>query len=136
MWPRRRVFLPAEVTQVGVIAEKRQTSMLLIFSLYSSDNRYDQQFEKNRANINVVPGLSVFPGVGDAIMMGADYRCIRLRSPMCVMAEYAEPSDGAQRRWPNRISAAPGQLASWATSRSSNDALRGACRPSRSSRIS
>ncbi|MFQ8805198.1 MAG: hypothetical protein ACLR8Y_09010 [Alistipes indistinctus] len=31
-------FLPAEVTQVGVIAEKRQTSMLLIFSLYSSDN--------------------------------------------------------------------------------------------------
>ena len=34
-------FLPAEVTQVGVITSKRQTSMLLVFSLYSSDDKYD-----------------------------------------------------------------------------------------------
>ena len=33
-------FLPAEVTQVGVITSKRQTSMLMGISVFSSDNRY------------------------------------------------------------------------------------------------
>ena len=40
-------FLPAEVTQVGVITSKRQTSMLLGFTVYSSDDRFDQTFLQN-----------------------------------------------------------------------------------------
>ena len=42
-------LLPAEVTKVGVITSKRQTSMLLVFSLYSSDDKYDNEFLENYA---------------------------------------------------------------------------------------
>ena len=34
-------FLPAEVTQIGVTTQKRQTSMLLGFAIYSEDDQYD-----------------------------------------------------------------------------------------------
>lgn len=39
-------LLPAEVTRVGVITEKRQTSMLMVFSLFSPDDRYSLEFMK------------------------------------------------------------------------------------------
>ena len=101
-------FLPAEVTQV--IAEKRQTSMLLIFSLYSSDNRYDQQFLENYANINVVPEVKRIPGVGDAMVMGADYS-MRIWLKPDVMAEYKlMPSDVSAALAEQNIEAAPGQF--------------------------
>ena len=64
-------FLPAEVTQVGVITSKRQTSMLLVFSLYSSDDKYDNEFLENYAKINVIPEVQRVPGVGDAMVLGA-----------------------------------------------------------------
>ena len=103
-------FLPAEVTQVGVIAEKRQTSMLLIFSLYSADNRYDQQFLENYANINVVPEVKRIPGVGDAMVMGADYS-MRIWLKPDVMAEYKlMPSDVSAALAEQNIEAAPGQF--------------------------
>lgn len=103
-------FLPAEVTQVGVIAEKRQTSMLLIFSLYSSDNRYDQQFLENYANINVVPEVKRIPGVGDAMVMGADYS-MRIWLKPDVMAQYGlMPTDVAAALAEQNIEAAPGQF--------------------------
>src|SRR5699024_1792615 len=39
--------LPAEVTQVGVTTSKRQTSILQMFSLYSPDDSYDENFLAN-----------------------------------------------------------------------------------------
>ena len=86
-------FLPAEVTQVGVIAEKRQTSMLMGFALYSDDDRYDQKFLENYANINIVPEVKRVPGVGEAMVMGTDYS-MRIWLKPDVMAEYKlMPSD-------------------------------------------
>ena len=42
-------LLPAEVTRVGVITEKRQTSMLMVFSLFSHDDRYSMEFHEYNA---------------------------------------------------------------------------------------
>ena len=64
--------LPAEVTQVGVITQKRQSSMLLGFSFYSSDDKYDNEFLENYMNINIIPEIKRIQGVGDAMMMGTD----------------------------------------------------------------
>ena len=103
-------LLPAEVTKVGVIAEKRQTSMLLVFSLYSSDNRYDAQFLENYASINVVPEIKRIPGVGDAMVMGSDYS-MRIWLKPDVMAEYKlMPSDVSLALAEQNIEAAPGQF--------------------------
>ena len=49
-------LLPAEVTQVGVTTQKRQTSMLMVFSIYDEKDQYDIEFLENYANINLISG--------------------------------------------------------------------------------
>ena len=103
-------FLPAEVTKVGVIAEKRQTSMLMGFALYSDDDRYDQKFLENYANINIVPEVKRVPGVGEAMVMGTDYS-MRIWLKPDVMAEYKlMPTDVSAALAEQNIEAAPGQF--------------------------
>ena len=103
-------LMPAEVTQVGVITQKRQTSMLLIFSLSSPDDSYDMEFIENYAAINIVPEVKRVPGVGDAMVMGADYS-MRIWLKPDVMAQYGlMPSDITAVLAEQNLEAAPGSL--------------------------
>ena len=103
-------LLPSEVTQVGVTAEKRQTSMLLGFAFFSPDDRYDIKFLENYANINIIPEIKRIPGVGDAMVMGADYS-MRICLKPDVMAQYGlMPTDVAAALAEQNIEAAPGQF--------------------------
>ena len=103
-------LLPAEVTKVGVITSKRQTSMLLVFSLYSSDDKYDNEFLENYAKINLVPEVQRVPGVGDAMVLGADYS-MRIWLKPDVMAQYhLMPTDVSAALAEQNIEAAPGSF--------------------------
>lgn len=103
-------LLPSEVTQVGVTAEKRQTSMLLGFAFFSPDDRYDIKFLENYANINIIPEIKRIPGVGDAMVMGADYS-MRIWLKPDVMAQYGlMPTDVVAALAEQNIEAAPGQF--------------------------
>ena len=103
-------LLPSEVTQVGVTAEKRQTSMLLGFAFFSPDDRYDIKFLENYANINIIPEIKRIPCVGDAMGMGADYS-MRIWLKPDVMAQYGlMPTDVAAALAEQNIEAAPGQF--------------------------
>ncbi len=103
-------LLPAEVTQVGVITQKRQTSMLMIFSLFSPDDRYDLEFLENYAKINVIPLIQRVPGVGDANVMASDYS-MRIWLKPDIMAQYGlMPSDITGILAEQNIEAAPGQF--------------------------
>lgn len=103
-------LLPSEVTRVGVITSKRQTSMLLAFSVYSSDDKYDEVFLENYIKINVIPLVQRVPGVGDAMVMGADY-AMRIWLKPDVMAQYMlMPSDITAVLAEQNIEAAPGQF--------------------------
>ncbi len=103
-------FLPAEVTKVGVITQKRQSSMLLGFSFYSSDDKYDNEFLENYININIIPEIKRIQGVGDAMVMGTDYS-MRIWLKPDVMAQYKlMPSDVSQALAEQNIEAAPGQF--------------------------
>ena len=85
--------LPGEVTQVGVTTMKRQTSILQMFSLHSSDNSYDENFLANYMSINLKPQLLRIAGVGDMMIMGGDYS-MRVWMKPDVMAQYKLiPSD-------------------------------------------
>ena len=66
-------LLPAEVTRVGVTTQKCQNSMLLIFSLYDAEDKYNIEFIENYAKINLIPEVQRVKGVGDANVMGQDY---------------------------------------------------------------
>ena len=85
--------LPAEVTQVGVTTSKRQTSILQMFSLYSPDDSYDENFLSNYISINLKPQILRISGVGDLMIMGGEYS-MRVWMKPDVMAQYKLiPSD-------------------------------------------
>ena len=103
-------LLPAEVTKVGVTTQKRQNSMLLIFSLYDESDKYNIEFIENYAKINLIPEIQRVKGVGDASVMGQDYS-MRIWLKPDVMAQYKlVPSDISAVLAEQNIEAAPGQF--------------------------
>ena len=69
-----QTVLPEAVRRQGVSVLKRSPAMLLVFSYFSPDGRYDQVFINNWAQINVVDALKRVEGVGDVTIFGSmDY---------------------------------------------------------------
>ena len=103
-------LLPAEVTKVGVTTQKQQNSMLLIFSLYDAEDKYNIEFIENYAKINLIPEVQRVKGVGDANVMGQDYS-MRIWLKPDVMAQYKlVPADISGVLAEQNIEAAPGQF--------------------------
>ena len=101
-------LLPSEVNQVGVITQKRQTSMLVGVTLYDKSGNYPENFLENYMKINIVPQMQRISGVGDVMVMGADYS-MRIWLKPDVMAQYhLMPTDVAQALAEQNIEAAPG----------------------------
>ena len=46
-------FLPAEVNQVGVITNKRQSSQLMVFNVYADSDQYSEEFVENLSLIHI-----------------------------------------------------------------------------------
>ena len=103
-------LLPQEVTQIGVTTRKRQSSMLMIFTIYDMEDKYNIEFIENYANINIIPEIKRVSGVGDAFVMGADYS-MRIWLKPDVMAQYKLiPADISEALAEQNIEAAPGQF--------------------------
>ena len=60
-----QALLPAEVTQVGVTTSKRQTSNVMMYTITSTDGRYDEKFITNFNEINIQPAIKRVQGVGN-----------------------------------------------------------------------
>ncbi len=103
-------LLPSEVTQIGVMTMKRQTSMVKIFALYSPDDSYDETFLSNYAKINIEPRIQRIQGVGEVFTLGAAYS-MRVWLKPDVMAQYKLiPSDVTMALAEQNIEAATGTL--------------------------
>ena len=103
-------LLPAEVTKVGVTTQKRQTSMLVVFSLYDETDTYSESFIENYAKINLIPQVQRVQGVGDANVLGQDYS-MRIWLRPDVMAQYKlVPGDVSAALAEQNVEAAPGQF--------------------------
>ena len=101
-------LLPAEVTRFGVLTQKRQTSMLVGVTLYDASGKYSEEFVENYMKINIVPQMQRINGVGDVMVMGADYS-MRIWLKPDVMAQYhLEPTDVSAALAEQNIEAAPG----------------------------
>lgn len=101
-------LLPAEVTRVGVLTQKRQTSMLVGVALYCDNGNYDAEFIDNYMKINIIPQLQRVNGVGDVMSFGADYS-MRIWLKPEVMAQYhLMPSDISAVLAEQNVEAAPG----------------------------
>ena len=103
-------LLPSEVTQVGVVTQKRQSSMLLIFSIADTEDKYDASFVENYAKINIIPQVQRVKGVGDAMVMGADYSMRIWLNPEKMAEYHLMPSDISNILAEQNIEAAPGNI--------------------------
>ncbi|PZU89310.1 MAG: hydrophobe/amphiphile efflux-1 family RND transporter [Chryseobacterium sp.] len=108
---RATPLLPSEVTQAGVTTTKRQSSNVLIFSLYSENPEFDMTFLQNYANINIIPQIKRVTGVGDVMVFGTKDYSMRIWLDPNKMASYGlVPSDIRAVLAEQNIEAAPGSL--------------------------
>jgi multidrug efflux pump subunit AcrB len=103
--------LPAEVTQVGVSVIKRQNSTLQIFSVYSPDDSFDENFLANYFYINLRPEILRISGVGEVQSYSNSYS-MRIWLKPDVMAQYRlVPEDVRAALAAQNIEAAPAHSA-------------------------
>lgn len=108
---RATPLLPQEVTRAGVTVQKKQTSTLLIFALYSDNPAFDQTFIQNYASINVLPVIKRIQGVGDASSSSTMDYSMRIWLNTQAMASYGlVPADVTAALADQNIQAAPGQF--------------------------
>ncbi len=70
--------LPSGAQQQGVTIKKVSPNILLVVSLYSDDNRYDEIFLSNYGIINIQNPLARLPGVAQVRVFGAGQYSMRV----------------------------------------------------------
>jgi len=67
-------FMPESVKQQGVVVKKSLSFPMMLFTVTSTNPKYDAKFLNNYASINIVDQLARIKGVGEvALMGGSDY---------------------------------------------------------------
>jgi HAE1 family hydrophobic/amphiphilic exporter-1 len=70
--------LPGGVQQQGVAVRKVSPNILLVVSLYSDDDRFEEIFLSNYAIINLQNPLARLPGIGQVVVRGAGSYSMRV----------------------------------------------------------
>ena len=68
---------PEDVRRQGVTVKKKSSALLGVVALYSPKRTHDELFISNYATINLLDTIRATPGVGDAILFGAQDYAIR-----------------------------------------------------------
>ncbi len=108
---RATPLLPAEVTRSGVTTSKQQSSMVMVFSINSTNKSFDGTFLQNYANINVLPMLKRVNGVGNVQAFGTQDYSMRIWLKPDAMAAYGLiPDDINTALAEQNVEAAPGKI--------------------------
>ena len=67
---RAAARLPSQVNQTGIVVNKASSQLLMSLSLTSPDNRYDEKFLSNFADVSLKDALKRVKGVGDIRIFG------------------------------------------------------------------
>jgi HAE1 family hydrophobic/amphiphilic exporter-1 len=102
--------LPQEVIQQGVTIKKINPSILMLVSIYSPDNAYDDLFLNNYAILNVRDALLRVPGVSSVDIFGAEYGMRVWIKPDIMARRGITPSDVINAIREQNIQAPAGQI--------------------------
>ena len=143
--------LPTSVQNQGITIRKRTPDILLIVSMYSKEDRYDDIFLSNFAVINIRDELLRVDGVADVIVFGQRDYSIRVWLDPQKMAAYAInasdvanairrenwtcPPAGSVSRPRSPDSRSTCRSTRWAGSRRPNNSARSSSRSIRASRV-
>jgi hydrophobe/amphiphile efflux-1 (HAE1) family protein len=70
--------IPEEVKRLGITVKKKLSFPLMLATVYSPDNAYDQEFLSNYLTINVLDAVARIRGVGQAEVLGAAEYAMRV----------------------------------------------------------
>jgi multidrug efflux pump len=70
--------LPSAVVQQGVNVQKKSSSIMMLVSVYSKDQRYSANYIANYANVYVLDALKRINGAGQAQIMGVPNQAMRI----------------------------------------------------------
>jgi HAE1 family hydrophobic/amphiphilic exporter-1 len=70
--------IPSQVNQLGINVVKTSPSPLIVFALYTDDDRYDSTFLANYAYVNIVNPLTRLTGVASVSVMGSGEYAMRM----------------------------------------------------------
>jgi len=102
--------LPEEVTKAGVQTEKEVNSMLMYLNIISEDDKLDEKFIYNFADINVLQELKRIDGVGYAEILGAKEYAMRVwLKPDRMTAYRVSTEDVIKAIRDQNVEAAPGK---------------------------
>ncbi|NAW50063.1 efflux RND transporter permease subunit [Elizabethkingia argentiflava] len=104
--------LPQEVIRMGLTTSKQQNSMVMVFNIYTKDNKkYDEKFLQNYTNINLIPQIKRIKGVGQAQIFGIKDYSMRIWLNPQKMALYGiVPSEVSSAIAQHSLESAPGKL--------------------------
>jgi len=103
--------LPQEVKNFGIQVKKASPDMLIVVSLYSPDNSYDDLFLSNYARLNLFDPIARIYGVGNIVIVGEREYAMRLWVRPDRLARLGlEPRDLARAVRDQNVQAPAGQV--------------------------
>jgi hydrophobe/amphiphile efflux-1 (HAE1) family protein len=103
--------LPQEVRDLGVATTKSSPNLTLVVHLYSPDGRYDAQYLRNYATLNVRDVLARIPGAGDVQLFGGgDYAMRIWLDPSKLAARNLTADDAIEAIREQNVQVAAGQI--------------------------
>src|SRR5205823_5937775 len=94
--------LPDSVQRQGVSVQKRSGSFMMVVAIHSPDNRYDDQYIANYANLYVLDALKRIPGAGQTSILGAPDLAMRIWLKPDRMAQLGITAGDVQRAVANQ----------------------------------
>ena len=70
--------LPQSVQQQGVVVSKKSGSFLMIIGIYSPNDRYDERYVANYANLYILDAIKRIPGASEAAILGLPDYAMRI----------------------------------------------------------
>jgi len=71
-------LLPSSVTDLGVQVSKKSSTFLMVIGIYSPNDRYDETYVANYANLHVLDALKRIPGASQTAILGLPDYAMRI----------------------------------------------------------
>jgi len=107
---RAEIRLPEEVRRMGVSVTKSARNYVMIVSLISPDQSYDNVALGSYAAANVLDSLRRVPGVGEALLFGTEYAMRIWLKPEKLQAYGVSPADIAKAVRAQNVQLSTGEL--------------------------
>ncbi|HTM22754.1 MAG TPA: efflux RND transporter permease subunit, partial [Kofleriaceae bacterium] len=108
---RAAARLPAQVNQAGIVVAKASSQLLMSYALYSEDDRYDQGFLSNYADVYLRDALKRIKGVGEVRIFGERKFAMRIwLDPYELAKRHLTPQDVVKALQEQNLQVAAGQV--------------------------